>query len=389
MRVTLTELQPMLKKMFDESTSAVTERAKRQNKSLDSAWRAFESACSSFYNLGAEPDLEDLHRIKREEIDALKASYVNALLETVGEADIGADAKEKTRYEASMDEFRMHETRMKRLLQVNYRFKPVIIAYAKHLGGFKAASSELERGMGELKRTLDAEAGGFASYRKILDDVRELHARIEGADALERTSKMSAGTGSAVAGRDAEALKGVTKEQARKLEQLAVRLAEKRMEINIIVQPLERVAKKYDHKTMQKEKLHEYLLNKELIIERHERFAEMLKGLEGAVSDGTVDTKNREATIEKINKAMGGLRGLIDEERRIETERKNATADLEAQQSELNEALSAAKSELERKRKAEQLSKRVAELEAEKRDAKEKIEKEVLDTYGKRISIIL
>ena len=125
----------LLGQLFDSSLSGFDSRSKRIIERLDDDWRSFSKVCDDFNKGASEPDLEDLRSITRSNILMLKQNYLTALKEAVSEERW--HPAHNTVYEAQKSKLDENERRIRQILQINHRFKPVIIAYSAKVDSFK------------------------------------------------------------------------------------------------------------------------------------------------------------------------------------------------------------------------------------------------------------
>ncbi len=386
--VGLDGLRPLLDSLFDGSMEGRAARAERQITRIDTGWRAFRVACTAFETVEAEPDLEDLPRSTAEGITAMKSSYSKALIETIDEK---AEARSgRTVYESYMSKLEEREHTLKQVLQVNYRFRSVMLAYARHLDAFKSSFSELERGTRELRGELDGGAGSFNEYGRISADISELSACIEDAVALRSSIAEAKAAKAPEADAEPVDLDAVIADDARRMREVESKISDARMRASGLLQPLDRVAKKYDHEAWRKEKLRDYISDTGRIGSDYEGFISMLGDLERAVLEGRLDAKNPPAVAESIDSIRrSDMKAMLDGIALLAEERAAIAEEMRAHKRQADSASAAAEVERERVRRIDRLSHRLSDTEARKLELKGKIESAVRGAYGRRIEISL
>ncbi len=382
-------LQTMLDLLFDDSMAELASRADRHITRIDAGWRSFRDACASFERVDAEPDLEDLPRSTPESIATMRYNYSKALLEAI--ADITDAPYGRTVYEKYMSKLGVRERILKQVLQVNYRFRPVMIAYSKRLDAFKSSFSELERGVGEFRRELDGSAAKFNEYSRISAGIGELHACIQDSRSIEASLAEAQAPGKAAAeAAGQEDIGAALERDTERLRDVDSRISEARMRISGFLQPLDRVAKKYDHESQRKGKLRDYISDTARISADYEGFMRLLAGLESAVMEGKLDAKNPGAVADSIDSIRrNDVKAMVDGMGLLMEERMSIAAEAQAHRRQLDSDRSAAEAESERRRRASQLSERLKDAESKKLEAKGRIERSLLDAYGKRVEIAL
>lgn len=386
-RVGVDALQGLLDSLFDASMAGLASRADRLLSGIEARWDSFRSVSMGFGGAGPDPDLEDLPRMSLEGITAMKSDYASAMVEAVragGEVNAA-----RTLYESYMERLGRHERMLKQVLQVNYRFRPVMIAYAKQLDGFKSAFSSLERGIQELRKAVDSDAGRFNAYSRASASIQELLSGIEEEAELRRAAEEARRGGSRADRADIAGLGATLEGDAKRAREVDDRISDARLAVSRLLQPLDRVAKKYDHESHSREKLRDYIRSMERISSDYGGFMEMLGKLESSVSEGKTDAKNPEGTLEDIAALRrSDLKGLIDSIAILKEERGAIEEEARAHRRQLDTGKSAAEADAARERSIERMDGEIRAVQAEEREARARIENAFLEGYGRRIEIV-
>jgi chromosome segregation ATPase len=385
-RVPVGELVPLLNGLFNSSLPDFTARSERILAKISDDWKLFSRACESFSADRTQPDLEDLPHVTESNVVLLKGNYVKALDEITAKGRAGLDCP--TSYEAYKARLDDNAYRINQVLQVNHRFRPVIIAYAKGLDRFKRAFSELERHIGELRTVIEGHSGQFNAYRENARQIDELRMYIDSAGELKGALESKPGGGSKA---DATAdIEGLAEANRGRLLKTEARITDLNGRIAGFLNPLERAAKKYDHVKQQREKLCDYLANPDLIRAQYQRFAGMLDSLSEAVGDGSLQLKNPGELRDRIAELkQAGIDTMIGELDSLEKERRAFDGIARDYDMRLGEQKSLRGEADAAKRRLENAAQQLAETESKKRELKGSLESLFLRAYGKRIEIIL
>lgn len=385
-RVEVEGLTPLLNGLFDASLRDFSARCDRSVQRLDSDWESFRRVYESFREDGTAPDLEDLRSTTIETITQLKSNYVKALQEVHGREQ--AQEQHATAYERCRSSLEWNEYKRGQVLQINHRFRPVMIAYANRLDSFKRVFSEIERHLMELKAALDGARPGFNRYVEVRNSIDELQLHLESIDGLREdvrcSARYSSGNEEPVSGNAEEAVNAA----AGRLREAEGRIARQRSLIAGLVKPLERAAKKYDHANPSKDGLEGYLTDPGRISGAYARFLEMLDSLATAMDDSTIDLKNSaevHGMIAEIKRS--NVKIMVDELSDMERERDAIAGELAVHDRRLKDDRARVEAKEARKRESEELSRQLEAAEGRKLELKSGIEGAFLSSYGKRIEV--
>ncbi len=297
-------LEALAKRVFDSRLGWLESRGSRITKELSSAERTFMHACDSLDMVTAEPVTENLFRVKPESIRLQKSGYVTALRSAFVHPAYG-DTTIHGRYSAELSAL---ESSINKVLTTNAQFKFVLVGYASHIGQLKESFSRIEQLRNELKRELERADSELAIYNGIMPTIERLAALAE--EEKQITAQMSgvaSGREESVAEREA-GLKAAIKEKQSERDKVSAEASAAKSSVELVLSPLERAARKYDHLVAQKTRLSEFIERPLELITDGPGYAEFrgkLNDLKGWINAGKVDVRDARDTASRIESILG------------------------------------------------------------------------------------
>ena len=387
-------LYDLLNSSFDAKLGNTGSRASRYVKELDGARHSYEKACQNFAAITADPHVENPYIDFTSTLKDQKNSYTITLIRILGDWNLavpeGPNLYERYSKVLSRTEYFIEET-----LKANNKFKYVLYTYGNHFGDFKKSFALIEKQRDLLKGELANVQDELSEYNILKGKIdtlgilgKELNTTKGMADSLSE-SLTSANHESKEA--EENKLKGVLDSQEKELQELNRRISEITVRMSQLTLPLERVSKKFDHLSVGKTTLSEFISDSTSKINSesdYQEFKQLLSELKKSINEGKIDAKNNSRVNESISALMDS--GLYLEIR--------ALRDLEGRRSELDRSIKMLRTELsyigQRKSSHEKVMLEIHSLETGEKetmqritDVKASIEKLFHEYYKKRIRI--
>ena len=387
-------LYDLLNSSFDAKLGNAGSRASRYVKELDDARHSYEKACQNFAAITADPHVENPYIDFTSTLKDQKNSYTITLIRILGDWNLavpeGPNLYERYSKVLSRTEYFIEET-----LKANNKFKYVLYTYGNHFGDFKKSFALIEKQRDLLK-------GELANVQDELSEYNILKGKIDTLGILGKELNTAKGmvdslseslTSANHESKEAEEnkLKGVLDSQEKELQELNRRISEITVRMSQLTLPLERVSKKFDHLSVGKTMLSEFIADSTSKINSesdYQEFKQLLSELKKSINEGKIDAKNNSRVNESISALMDS--GLYLEIR--------ALRDLEGRRSELDRSIKMLRTELsyigQRKSSHEKVMLEIHSLETGEKetmqritDVKASIEKLFHEYYKKRIRI--
>ncbi len=388
------QLRSLLNSSFDRKLGSLRAKTEGIAKELRAARERFIAACEKFERIDPEPYTEDLYSVNVNFIRSQKGLYAEALKrlaeELVPEPAGFANAYEECESVAS------HVGRVSsEMLKTNATFKLVVHCYPNHLAEFKRSFSSIERLTGALRAELEKRAGEFAEYRAINESISrfETYGRELAETEAEAAALREGGTPAASAAPDAghgEIQERLAAKRA-ELARVSAESSSLHHRISLLVAPLDRPAKKFDHLSARKRPLHAFIEDPIGEIRggaEHAEFRELVQKLVEAVNSGAVEVKNREEVAGIASALLGSdLLSLADafrSTRRTVSDLEGEVRSLERTLASLKEGRTASESAAHR---IAALEEKAAGLERSCEAQKGAVERLFMESYRRLISV--
>ena len=387
-------LYGLLNSSLDAKLKNTGSRASRYVKELNDARKAYEKACKNFAAVTADPHVENPYIDFTSTLKDQKNSYTITLIRILGDWNPaipeGQNIYERYSKVLSGTEYFIEET-----LKANNKFKYVLYTYGNHFGDFKKSFSIIERQRDLLKSELAGVQDELSEYNILkgkLDTLKllgkELNTAKDMANSLnESLNSATSNSKEAEEGR----LKTALASQEKDLQELNRKISEINVRVSQLILPLERASKKFDHLSVRKTTLSEFITDPTSRINSesdYQEFRQLLAELKKSINEGKVEAKNNSRINESIS-------GLLDSNLYVEIGELRA---LEGRRSELDRSVRMLRTDLsyiqQSKSSHEKVISEIHSLETGEKemmqrikDIKESIEKLFLEYYKKRIRI--
>jgi chromosome segregation ATPase len=384
-------LDPLFKKKLGQfvpltvSTAGDLERAKRQ----------FIDACDEFERSDPEPYTEDLYTVNINFIKAQKNLYAQALrrlassimTEPKGTANI---------YESYVLIASNLESVMNEMLKANATFKQVVHCYSNSLSSFKRAFSSIEKLTATIRNELGKESGEFSRYKEVKglasrlsQNIMELESLKNNVETLRKIIETKEGAN------DANSLDISKNLESKKSELSGVtsEISRTHAKMESLILPLGRSAKKFDHFSVSKKKLHPFIENPLSAIENDvscNEFKIMVNALKEAVDSGSIEVSNKAEVSKTISNVLNAdLFSISNSLKSLGQKRKDIEGEISVLERSLNALKDRSASRERQRREMETMEEKARRMENERDAAKSKIERLFSEYYGKLVSVVL
>ena len=310
-----------LKKLFESYSASVNSRATLVTTKLLSNLDSFQKAINEFSNVKAEPDEELAGTISVSFIKKQKPKYEESLSFAVSllREQISAINRD-TKYE-ELREFQLHFADfVSKILSLNSNFRGVIMGYSDEMRFFKKPFSVIEKSLKDLEYELSRGEEVFRFYIALKDEIKKL-LKLKNelyimADVTDNDAKNTSNNTSPIKAeiRTIENKISELQEEASKAEHKYHKTS---AEVELLLKPLERAARKYDHANAGKQSIAKLLSNPmaELSNElAYSHFISMLNDMKSKIKDKTISVDNEVQVIEQINDVLNsGINSSISE----------------------------------------------------------------------------
>jgi hypothetical protein len=363
---------------------------------FDAARKEFSEACMHLAELDVEPYTEDLWNPNVNSIKKQKEIYGNVLIGMSDgiSLDAGYSSNEYERYRVILDNI---EKGISDILKTNANYKSTLYSYSNHMRGMKRAFTLMESLRDALGAELNNLVADYEIYAKIRSKIYEINSKGDEIKRIESgvRSLENSGIGNDTYRIDKELEEVSSKESEKEalLSAVSKDIGDLINSIGTLTAPLSRAARKYDHSTIGKRSLGDFLSDPSAEIVSGEAYGEFLKLLNDlgrSIETGQIDVKNRQDTLASIaairDSDIYSAMVRLEELRTAKTRLENDIRGMER----IKEELKNGKGSIARSKREIDAMKIEKERLTESRMALgADIERECLDGYGVRLSITL
>lgn len=387
-------LYGLLNSSFDKKLKNAAANAGRCIQELNSARNSYERACKNFAAVTADPHVENPYIDFTSTLKDQKHSYTITLMRILGDWNLaipeGPNIHDRYSKVLSGTEYFIEET-----LKANNKFKYVLYTYGNHFGDFKKSFAIIERQRDLLKSELAGVQDELSEYNILkgkLDTLKLLGKELNTAKDMANSLNESLKSASSNSKETEEGrLKTALASQEKDLQELNRKISEINVRVSQLILPLERASKKFDHLSVRKTTLSEFITDPTSRINSesdYQEFRQLLAELKKSINEGKVEAKNNSRINESIS-------GLLDSNLYVEIGELRA---LEGRRAELDRSIRMLRTDLsyiqQSKSSHEKVISEIHSLETGEKemmqrikDIKESIEKLFLEYYKKRIRI--
>lgn len=310
-----------LKKLFESYSMQVNSRATLVTTKLLGSLDNFQNAIKEFSNVKAEPDEELVGSISVSFIKKQKPKYEESLSSAVSilREQISAINRD-TKYE-ELREFQLHFADfVSKILSLNSNFRGVIMGYSDEMRFFKKPFSIIEKSLKDLEYELSRGEEVFRFYMALKDEIKKLIALKNElyimADVTDNDAKNTSNNASPIKA-EISAIENKISALQEEVSKSEYKYHKISAEVELLLKPLERAARKYDHSNTGKQSIAKHLSNPmtELSNElAYSHFIAMLNDMKSKIKDKTISVDNEAQVIEQINDVLNsGINSSISE----------------------------------------------------------------------------
>ncbi len=389
--VKASELPALLESLFGRKTLQLSSRAEAMLEELRSKEEEFIKACDYLDGIEDEPELEEVYLANTGSVKSQKSTYAKTLKRAMSEYRKAADSGNA--YEKYKRIYTDAEAMIREIMGINGTYRLAFLAYSRHLGSFKKNFSSIEKLVASLKSELDRGEPYYSEYLLLKGKLSELMGVSSELEELKdflssHPPGSDAPPGSEAAGELAEKLAAKEAEVASAYSAML----RSQQRIAWMLQPLERASRKYDHLSLEKRKLAEFISIPQSLESQEEYsiFAGLAKGLAAGIKSGSIEVKNADETIASVGFVLSGdLKREIERARSSREEKASLEAQASALRQEhlkmLDKGSRAERLATERKSASEDAER----LRTEEKNLCEELEWLLKKHYGKTVKLLL
>ena len=386
----------LLNSLFEKKLGNFPDRADGIGRQMLKSSAEFSEACDRLEKLDAEPYVENIYFKTVGSIKSQKYPYVKALRDIIAENSLETGEAPNS-YEQYTDLLARAEKMTGEVLKANAEFKLILYCYGNYMGTFRKSFSDIERCRESLRREIGSRSKEHSEFSSVNSWVSRLAAQREEQATMGRSmdlAKESLGViNKKVLEKDEAVL--VKKLEGIRFELSVVDTEAERLSarISLLTAPLERQARKMDHGSLGKGRLHPMMADPMGEIKSEGEYLEfktLVKKLREDVEKESIDAKNKAGTLESIsaliNSDLYGMVQSLKSLRQKKFEMENEARIVEGVLGDVKEG----------KGSSEKTVRDIASMEEKLKGtgvsisaAKQMIEKLFLEYYRKPISIIL
>lgn len=393
-RVAPGALQQLLASLFNGKLAQMEQKASAIVAGLKSEKDGFAASCTGFEKLDAEPDTEDMWNPNVNAIKTQKSAYSTALRNVIAELDLECqDPNIYTRYRTILSRV---EATVDKVLKANANFKTVLYCYSRHLREFKTRFSSIERLRDSLRAELDRRLPDYETYVRIGEDISKLASLTDelatlgsGIAALTESAK-----GPAAASMDAEerSLSQKLEAESAELSSALKGMSELSARIGLLTAPLAKASRKFDHDSRGKEKLSYFVENPVSNIksrQEYDTFLGLVAELKAFIKK-SAEIKDKDELLGCIeNLEAAELYSLIDDLSSLKSRKSALESDIWGIERTID-GLKAGRNSMARSaQEMVRMDREVDGVTKYRATMAIQIEKSIMDSYGKQISIAL
>ena len=387
-------LYSLLNLSFDAKLKNAGSRATRYAKDLRDARESYEKACKNFAAVTADPHVENPYIDFTSTLKDQKNSYTITLMRILGDWSLtppdSQNIHEKYSKVLSGTEYFIKET-----LKANNKFKYVLYTYGNYFGDFKKSFALIEKQRDLLKSELAGvqdELSEFNILKGKIDTLELLGKELNTAKGMANSlneSLTSAGSSSKEA--EESKLEAILSSQEKDLQELNSKISEINVRISQLILPLERASKKFDHLSVRKTTLSEFIADPTSRINSesdYQEFRQLLSELKKSINEGKVEAKNNSRINESISELLdSNLYAEIGELRALKGRRSELDRSIRTLRTDLSYIQQSKSSHNKVISEIRSLESGEKETMQRIKDVKESIEKLFSEYYKKRIRI--
>ena len=315
----LDSCESYLKERFEALSGPVIDRCSPILGRLALALDSFGASLEKFSKMENDPDEEFTGRMSMSFIKAQKPKYIESLNNSISSLN---EALNSIKYDTKYEDIRgvqvTYADFISRLLSTNANFKGVVMGYSEEMKLFKKPFQLLEKNLKDLEYELNKFEQGFRSYIALRDEIgKAISLKNELYISTNEEDKPASDSNS----ESIEAERSEIESNLNAIKDSIIKVESRynsiKSDIELVLKPLERTARKYDHSSSSKTSLASIIsspiskIGNEL---SYASFIAMLKDMGTKVSDGSIKIENSAQILEQINDAVNaGIDSAIAE----------------------------------------------------------------------------
>lgn len=381
------ELVSFLDSAFNNKISDLDIRALVILKDLKKDEDNFLIVCKRFLEQETKEDMEDLPGLNAASIASQKVPYIKAL-ESILTQELRSE-KEDNIFNKNKNLVEKEEDRIKQLLQINHRYRQVIIAYSAYMDPFKKAFSIMERDTKNLRYELEKLNDKVLEYKQTKDAINafiEYRTMID-----ELNGRVNKGMLKEIDFPNVDGMERIISQKKQDVEKLDVEISTINSRIGKQFIVIDRSAKKYDHLKRHKNGLSDILMDpagKLKNVEDYKEFEGMLESLEKMIEEGAIELRNKESVIKTINEiGSEDIYSEIQKIHELEEKRRETKNEINRYLFEYDRISDRKKEIAKQEKEIGNISIKIEELKKKYNSLKQEIEEFLLRYYKKNIEI--
>ncbi|MCL5404638.1 MAG: hypothetical protein M1125_02245 [Candidatus Marsarchaeota archaeon] len=395
--VQIGELEGFFREMFERESEKAVKRAEQVEPHITHGLHMFEKAAEALAEYNGEPDEEFIGRASISSAKEQKSHYTDALQKAL--ASLAAELKDAhagTRYETMLRKKDIYTEFVSKVLSLNSSFKLAVLGYSERMGDFKKSFSVIEKNLKALESELGFGSEAFRQYESAIGHVQALLGGMENIRLAsmqnDYTQKDAATASSSDIERDRSALEGKIREISAKISDCEKRSKSISAEMELLLLPIERVSRKYDHSIPSKEGIGQYIADpvSKLASElSYSNFVSLLNDMRKKIEQGSIEIKNKEDVLSQISLILNtNLSDMAYQAMKLESEKAELSEQLKSYDIELHKVHAQKSSTDSLIRERETAAKRLSYTKAEAEQRKLTIERLAYDLYKVRLKIV-
>ena len=389
------ESEEYLARMFDERTSSVEELGRLCAARILKARNDFAEHSSAFEELDSEPYTEDLYISNPNSIKGQKVLYARSVRHTAEKMNLDW-SDEKTAYERSVALLGRADSAINEILKTNAAFRTVLYSYSNYMVEMKKDFAVMEHTVGELRKGIGRKDAEFAHFREIREEITKLKEVELERKTLDDMLKAAGSGPSEGKNKEMELRKELLKNLEAKnaeIEEADAHISALSERISLLSAPLEKLARKHDHLSMDKMKLGDFLEDpKSTIRSRNDYavFGAMLGKMRENIEKERVAVKNKESVLDSIDELWkSDIYELVESEKNLMAGKLGLEAEVRIIKESVGKVDKRISHMDDEDAEMEDIKTRTEELIGFSDKLKKSIERMFLEYYKKKISITM
>ena len=382
--------------IFEKSLGDLESKAQSEVEGIHAAFREFSHACDVFYDIDAEPYVQDIWMPNINALKSQKGNYAKALKHVVEKIDLNPESSENV-YEKYSSILSKIDGTTNELLAINSSFKIVMYCFSRHLSMIKHVFSIIEKHRELLRSEITKRSPSAAQHAKMMEHLVAITNLIEESKnfkegAVSLGESLNNNKKGSIAEEESRLRENISINESKLLE-IDKELSRLSGRISMLTISLERPSRKHDHLSVKKRSLFAMITNPEGNIKSrndYEEFIDMIQELRGNINSDAIDVKNKAGVLNTISELLNSdLYSMIETTRSLKDQKIDMKREISVMEGALTEVNKGKDSTVQAKKEIKRLEEKSAEAEKSIIPAKEALENLFLEYYKRKITIIL